>query len=235
VTIVLYLATLRRPRYAPQFGLVLRDRQPPPGGCGESAPDVFAVWHPDTQVCVLWAAWVCRIWGLLRMGNGAKWRIGLTTMVFVLGLPSIFVVLATAGESSNGVFAGFIGRPGIYLDFWGVLELVCFFGIPMLVVAIPARLHWKGRPWRASSHMPGWLAGFAAALTVAYILALHFDNLGLAKWRLGALSVAAFGAAVLLAPFYRIVANACWEAGIAVVFDPLRWWSECCVACREMK
>lgn len=83
--------------------------------------------------------------------------------------------------------------------------------------------------------MPGWLAGFAAVLTVTYILVLHFDNLGLASWRLGALSVAAFGAAVLLTPFYRTVANACWSAGIAEVFDPVRWWSAWCVVYREMK
>lgn len=156
-------------------------------------------------------------------------------MVFCLGLPSVFVVLATAGESSKGVFAGFIGRPGIYVDFWGAPELLCFFGIPTLVVLIPARLHSKELPWRDSSTVPAWLAGFAAVLTVVYILTLHFDNLGLADWHLGALSVASFGTAVLLAPFYRAVANACWKSGIAVVFDPVRWWSAWCKARREMK
>jgi hypothetical protein len=83
--------------------------------------------------------------------------------------------------------------------------------------------------------VPAWLAGFAAVLTVVYLLTLHFDNLGLANVHLGVLSVAAFGVAVVLAPFYRIVASACWESGIAVVFDPVRWWSAWGVAYREMK
>lgn len=171
------------------------------------------------------------------MGNskGAKWRSGVTATVFCLGLPSIFVILVTSGESSSGVFAAFIGRPGIYVDFWAIPEVISFFGIPTLVVLIPGHLHSKDRPWRDNSPVPAWLAGFAAVLTVVYILTLHFDNLGLADWPLGVLSVAAFGTAVLLAPFYRIVANACWKAGIAVVFDPVRWWSAWCVAYGEMK
>lgn len=172
---------------------------------------------------------------MVSNNNGAKWRSRATATVFCLGLPSVFVVLATAGESSNGIFAGFIGRPGIYVDFWGIPEVLCFFGIPTLVVLIPNNFHSKSRPWRDSSPVPAWLAGFAAVLTVIYILTLHFDNLGLADWHLGALSVAAFGTAVLLAPFYRIVANACWKAGIEVVFDPVRWWSAWCKAYREMK
>lgn len=47
----------------------------------------------------------------------------------------------------------------------------------------------------------------------------------LAGTRLGTLTVAAFGVAVLLAPFYRIVANACWKRGVAMVLDPGQWWS----------
>jgi hypothetical protein len=158
-----------------------------------------------------------------------------TITLFYLGLPSIFVVLATAGESGNGVFAVFVGRPGVYVDFWGPLEIVCVVGIPMLVATMPGRLHSKGRPWREDSPVPAWLAGFAAVLTAVYILILHFDNLGLAKWPLGALSVSAFGVAVVLAPFYRMVASACWKSGIAAVFDPARWWSAWCIAYREIK
>jgi hypothetical protein len=158
-----------------------------------------------------------------------------TMTLFYLGLPSIFVVLATAGDSNNGVFAVFIGRPGIYVDFWGPLEIICVVGIPMLVVTVPGRLYSKGRPWREESPVPAWLAGFAAALTALYVLILHFDNLGLAKWPLGALSVSAFGVAVLLTPFYRMVASACWKSGIAAIFDPVRWWSAWCIAYREIK
>lgn len=60
-----------------------------------------------------------------RLGY-ARLRVTVTTTVFCLGMPSIFVILATAGESSNGVFTGFIGRPGIYIDFWSPVELAAF-------------------------------------------------------------------------------------------------------------
>lgn len=41
--------------------------------------------------------------------------------------------------------------------------------------------------------------------------------------------------AVVLTPFYRIVAKGCLQRGIAEVFDPWRWWSAWCIAYREMK
>jgi hypothetical protein len=173
---------------------------------------------------------------LVKYEYGTKWRVSVTTAVVALGLPAIFAVLATSGETSSA-FAWFSFRPGTHRDttIWSVPGAVCLLGIPMLVVVIPEFLRSKGRPWRDSSPVPAWLAGFAAFLTAAYILTLHFGGGGLAEWHLGALSVAAFGTAVLLAPFYRVVANTCWKAGIAVVFDPVRWWSAWCMAYREMK
>jgi hypothetical protein len=170
-------------------------------------------------------------WRGQTIGSSAKWRVSVTTVVFSLGLPASFVVLATSGVNRSAITAMYTGSSSI----WDLFEGACLLGIPMLIVAMPEALHGLGRPWRDSSPVPAWLAGFAALLTAAFILMLHFGGDGLAQSHVGTLAVASFGAAILLAPFYRIVVNACWEDGIAVVFDPVRWWSAWCVAYREMK
>jgi hypothetical protein len=41
---------------------------------------------------------------------------------------------------------------------------------------------------------------------------------------MGATTVAAFALAVLVTPFYRGLANACWKSGVVEVFDPVHWW-----------
>jgi hypothetical protein len=78
--------------------------------------------------------------------------------------------------------------------------------------------------------VPGFLAGFAAVLTLIYILALHFDATALPTTRLGILSVAGLGVAVLLAPFFRSVASATWRRGAVMVFDPAQWLSASFIA-----
>jgi hypothetical protein len=174
------------------------------------------------------------------ISNGTKWRVSVTTIVLSLGLPVIFVFLATSGGSRSAVLAMFLGAPGHLRPHYGLVpdtltQIVCLPGIPILLVAIPQFLHSHGRVWRENSPVPTWLAGFAAVLTVVYILTLHFGFGGLAKTPVGALSVAAFGTGILLAPFYRIVISACWESGITMVFDPGRWWSAWSLAYREMR
>jgi hypothetical protein len=123
-------------------------------------------------------------------------------------------------------------------SWWALLALACLIGIPALAVAVPEYLHTRGRA-AASSLMPAWLAGFASVLTAAFILVLHSSWGGqsapLGQAPVGVLSVAAFGVAVLLTPFYRAVATQCLQRGIAAVFDPARWWSAWCVAYQEMR
>ncbi len=194
-------------------------------------------------ILVLRSQYFGDLWGTGRakgISNGTKWRVSVTTVVFSLGLPVIFVFLATSGGSRSAVLAMFLGAPGHVRTHYGLLpdtlsEIVCLLGIPLLVVAMPQFLHSHRRVWRESSPVPAWLAGFAAVFTAVYILTLHFGFGGLAKTPVGALSVAAFGTGVLLAPFYRIVISACWESGIVVVFDPVRWWSAWSIAYREMR
>ena len=173
------------------------------------------------------------------IGVGAKWRVSVTTAVFSLSLPVFFVVFATSGASRSAALAMFVGAPGQLRLHYGLIpetlcEFICLVGIPAFVIAVPEALHSHGGAWRESSPVPAWLAGFAAVLTAVYIINLHFGVGGLAKWPVAGLSVAAFSAAALLAPFYRTVASACWESGITVVFDPGRWWSAWSLAYQEM-
>lgn len=166
----------------------------------------------------------------------AMWRIAVIMTIFAGGLPAIFVLQATAGGSPNAVIE--LGSRQAGGSLWRGLELLSVVGIPVLLVAGPLYLNAKGRAAAASSLVSGWLAGFASVLTVVFIVVLRFDEPaqgGLGKVSLVAWSVAAFGVAVLLAPFYRIVVKACLEGGVAAAFDPERWWSAWCRAFREMR
>jgi hypothetical protein len=159
------------------------------------------------------------------MSATAMWRVAVTVLVFFGGLPVIFVVLASSAWSTSAVLPLFSSLPAGERGL-GVLEELLLFGVPLLVVTVPEALHARRRA--ANLLVSGWLAGFASAMTAAFILTLHFGGIAEANLRtaqLGALSVAAFGVAVLLAPFYRFVAKECLQQGIAVVFDPARWWS----------
>jgi hypothetical protein len=71
-------------------------------------------------------------------------------------------------------------------------------------------------------------------MTSAYIISLYFDRSVLLPPNVGVVSFAAFGAAVLLAPFYKAVARAGWRFGTETVFDPARWWQSLCGAWRDM-
>lgn len=170
------------------------------------------------------------------MSATATWRVAVTVTVFVFGLPVVFVTLARSSWSVGAVLPLFSRTlPG---ERWlGLLEALFMYAVPVLVAVVPGYLQARGRA-AASSLVPGWLAGFASVLTAAFILMLHFGGIAevdLRKAHMGILSVAAFGVAVLLAPFYRVVVEKCLQQGIAVVFDPARWWSSWCDAYREMR
>jgi hypothetical protein len=164
------------------------------------------------------------------------WRIAVFATLFTLGLPVLLVVLATAGGSPSAVIEAFSRQTGGVL--WSSLEVLSLLVIPLLLVVGPVYLHARGRAATASSLVSGWLAGFASVLTAVYIVVLRFGEPaqgGLGKLSLEAWCVAAFGVAVLLAPFYRIVIRACLEGGLAAAFDSDRWWSSWRRAFREMR
>jgi tetratricopeptide (TPR) repeat protein len=74
--------------------------------------------------------------------------------------------------------------------------------------------------------LPGWLAAGAALATGLYAFLLHFLGGPLAKLSLLQLIVAIAFAVALLVPPYRWIARACWELGIAEVYNPARWRKE---------
>jgi hypothetical protein len=168
----------------------------------------------------------------LAIGDGARWRASVAAVTLFLVFPVILVILVTSGSSGSAAMTalGHYWVGGAVIPF----ETMCLVGIVSLVVAVPQFQRIRGRAWTDDSPVPGWLAGFAAVFTVSYVLVLHFDRHVLPSSHLGVLSATAFGLAVLLVPFYRVVTRTCWERGVEVVFDPVQWWLSCRAAWREV-
>jgi hypothetical protein len=183
-------------------------------------------------VLVLVTRWYLSILPRSRLPDAvsepALWLVAVTAVVFTFGLPVAFVVLARSGWSVSAVLP-FISQVSSGGRLLGDLEALLMYGVSLLVVVVPELLRALGRAAAATSLLvPGWLAGVASVMTAASILMLHFGGFAeadLRKTPMGVLSVVTFGVTVLLAPFYRFVAKECLQRGIAVVFDPTRWWS----------
>lgn len=172
------------------------------------------------------------------VGGAARWRVSLAAIAFCFGLPVLLSVLVTPSGSHGALTALFGADHGIVSFSWSnwpyPLLLLCLVAIPQLLIAVPASLRVKGLAWREDSLVPGWLAGFAAVVAAGYLFVLHFLGDLLPKSGLGTLFVAAFGVAVVVAPFFKTVANSCWRGGVMVVLDPALWWSQWLIASKEM-
>ena len=163
----------------------------------------------------------------------------------LLVLPVVLVSLATGGSTSG--FAdlwrplprhmGYLGNLGTE---WGFLaQGAPVFLVPVLLIALPEVLRRQVEcgpapvaramdgqadgAARIKRLLPSWLAAAAALSTGLYAFTLHFLGGPLAKLSLLQLVVAIAFAVALLVPPYRCVARACWERGIAEVFDPAHW------------
>jgi hypothetical protein len=162
-------------------------------------------------------------------GTGARWRASVSVFVLFLAFPIMPTILATSEGSERTIMAAFRSEfYGTVYEVW--VKIVLLVLILALVLAVPQAMHNLARPYRPDSRLPGWLAGLAAVTTAASIISLHFDPSALPTSNLAVLSFAAFGAAVLLAPFYKAMTRACWQLGTEVVFDPVQWWQSWCGA-----
>ena len=172
------------------------------------------------------------------VSSAARWRASLAVTAFCFGLPVLLAVLVTPSGSHGALIALFGPDQGLVSvspsDLLAGLLLLCLVVTPGLLIAVPTRLHVTGRTSRENSLVPGWLAGFAAVVAAGEVFILHFLGDLLPKSSLGTLSVAAFGVAVLMAPFFKAVAKSCWRGGIMVVLDPVLWWSKWVIAFKEM-
>jgi len=168
----------------------------------------------------------------------ALWRALSTAVVFWFALMWAFVVLATSGNFYAAEIAYFTNGPGNG-GVWAIPEGFCWFAIPAALLALPEYLHIKGRSAADASPVPAWLAGFAGTLTAVYIISVHYGGVprsnDVKNVSLGVWSVAAFGVALLLAPFYRIVAKKCIRRGVVATFDPVLWWRAWCDAFNEIR
>jgi hypothetical protein len=169
----------------------------------------------------------------------ARWRMTLAAMVFCVGLPILLPALVTP-DGIRGALTALI-NPGQGLisfspqDLFQPLLLLCFLGIPGLLIVVPARMRANCQAWREDSGVSGWLAGLGAVVAAGYLFVLHFLDDLLPKSGLVTLSVAAFGIAVLVAPFFKAIANSCWRGGVTTVLDPVSWGSQWLTAFGEMR
>jgi hypothetical protein len=173
------------------------------------------------------------------VGRFARWRMTLAAMVLCFGLPILLPVLVTSGGIHDALTALINPDQGLVSFRWpDLLEpllLLCLVAIPGLLIVVPAHMRARPRTWREDSLVPGWLAGLAAVVAAGYLFVLHFLGDLLPKSDLVTMSVAAFGIAALVAPFFKAVANSCWRGGVTVVLDPASWWSQWLIAFSEMR
>lgn len=155
--------------------------------------------------------------------------------------PVVLVSLATGGSVSSFAYLWRTGHGhmGYLRTQLGYLAEGPLFLVPVLLIALPEFLRRQVEcgPAPVASAMdgqadgmarikrllPSWLATGAALSTGLYAFTLHFLGGPLAKLSLLQLLVAIAFAVALLVPPYRCIARACWERGIAEVFDPAHW------------
>ena len=173
----------------------------------------------------------------LRAGSAVS---VVTLYVGALVVLALFPVIATALATSGAIGVKAIytatgGGTATFRNYWlGDIELWCPWTVLGLVVIFPEILHAKKVPWGPERVLPAWLAGFAAALTWLLVFLLYFNGLH-PLGGAAALAVGGVFAAVLLAPFYQVLARSCWQQGAVKVFDPREWWSSWSKAYQEVR
>jgi hypothetical protein len=162
-------------------------------------------------------------------GKATRMAVDVAVVLFLGFFPLLVVTLATSaspsvitalgrGQRANGV-GGFATTS---------VGACCLFATPVLLVAIPEALR-RHRPWSggaselAKTLVPSWLAALAATATWFYIFLQHFFGGPLAGPSVGLVALGGLAVAALLAPVYQFVARSCWEHGVLVVLDPVRW------------
>ena len=112
------------------------------------------------------------------------------------------------------------------------IEFILVATIFWLIVGIPDRLFRISLDTDGTGDVQHVLLGLisvaALALTSVYILQLHFDDGPLSRIHPGPFTAAIILTTLLLAPFYRSLARACWRHGISGLFSPKslrRTWS----------
>jgi hypothetical protein len=148
--------------------------------------------------------------------------------LFLLVFPQFLVFLATNGNMdvlkvTIGEAKSF-GQNSGWAPWLGLLFLA---SVPFLIIATPEVLRRKSADVDlseiAKGSLPGVPAIVAGLATGSYILTLHYTQGPLARTPLDELLFAILAATILLGPFYRSIARACWEHGVDWVFNPRNW------------
>lgn len=115
----------------------------------------------------------------------------------------------------------------------GCAELLLLFAVAWLLIGVPQqafriKLDRNGDGY-AQRVLVGAITTVACAFTATYLFLLHFSGGPLATVDSGPLVTGIFLTAVLLWPFYRSLARACWQRGVTGVLGRMAWkkpWSE---------
>jgi len=146
-------------------------------------------------------------------------------VAFLYLFPPILVFLATSGNvNSFRLATGLLNETLTWAVALGFLLLA---SVPLLLVVVPEILRRKlvGINVSASTKdaLPKELGTAAALATGLYAFTLHFSQGPLARISISQLLFAIIAVVLLLGPFYRSIANVCWERGIAIAFSPAFW------------
>jgi hypothetical protein len=154
--------------------------------------------------------------------------LGTLATLIGLGTGQAVVFLATQGNAvASPSRSAHVNRSGVLPRFESFVLAECLlflllFGPEM----IRRRLPFKHASEQVLRFVPAGLAVGAAIVTGSYLLALHFFNQPLVRIPLGPLAAAIVAVMAFLAPFYQLIARACWRYGLADLLDPAAWWAK---------
>ena len=176
----------------------------------------------DLAILLFFGAQVSRVTAL----SATRVLVALT-VVFLFCFPPLLAFLATNGgvDFIHILLQEFNSK----YSWLGIVQYLLQASVPILLIVFPEmvrrRLPGNGKSARVYELVPVQLASVAALATGLYALTLHFAHGPLAKVSANQLAFATIAVVVLLSPIYRYIAKACWERGIAEVFDPGDWLS----------
>jgi len=189
---------------------------PVPGRIGISlAPLLLAM--------AIWAAIKGRRRQLRLIGQFLAWIIGFNLSITIIGLiASSLALLATTGAQSVAIYAS--SYPTRLAGYLIAAAIWLLMGVPHQAHTIGLDKEGRGS---AQGLLLALLTAAACIFTGAYIGLLHYS--ALRKIHIGQLAVGTIFTIVLLAPYYKSLARACWRRGVPgflkISEDTERPWS----------
>jgi hypothetical protein len=157
----------------------------------------------------------------------AKFFIMFPVLVILLVLSVPAVVFVVSGGNAASSLSAAKALSDRTFEVRPILEAIVLDLVPSLLVGLPlllrGRLTFQDASPLARSLATGWITAIALVLTCLYLFLQHFFKGPLVGLKPGALFAAIVATAVILAPLYRRITEACWRRGIIDILDPATW------------